>query len=98
MSYDLEERGIAISLEGFASVAAVLGDPSRVARLWGAAERLLEEIGSPMPSNERARRDRSVVAARSIHGEVSAFEAAWQEGRAAALEQAMEIALQGPEK
>ena len=43
-----DRGGIADSLEGLASVVAALGDSLRAARIWGAAERLREEIGSPL--------------------------------------------------
>ena len=48
-------HGIAESLEDFALLAAAGAQPERAARLWGAAERLRKEIGSPQPPRERAR-------------------------------------------
>ena len=90
----LDDRmGIASSLEELAGVAASLGRSIRAARIWGAAKRLREEIGSPLPTNERPRFDRRVAAARSALGDDAAFDRAWQEGRALTLEQAIELAL-----
>ena len=44
-----DRRGIAASLNGLANVAFALAEPHRAARCWGAAERLREEIGAPLP-------------------------------------------------
>ncbi len=88
-----DRRGIAFSLEGLAEVVAVLGDARRAAGIWGAAERLREEIGSPLAPIERSHYDRGVVAARARLGDDAAFNGAWQEGRASTLEQAIAIAL-----
>jgi predicted ATPase/class 3 adenylate cyclase/tetratricopeptide (TPR) repeat protein len=86
--------GIVNSLEGLAPVVAALGSALRAARIWGAAERLREEIGSPLPPNERPRYDRRVAAARAALGYDAAFDLAWQEGRALTLEQAIQLALE----
>jgi hypothetical protein len=83
---------IAESLEGIASVVAALGLSLRAARIWGAAEGLREEIGSPLRPYERPNYYRHVVAARTREDN-AAFDRAWQEGRALPLEQAMELAL-----
>jgi hypothetical protein len=85
--------GIAFSLEGLAAVAASLGSSLRAARIWGAAERLRTEIGSPSPPNERPHYDQRVIASRVALGDDAAFDRAWQEGRAWTLEQAIELAL-----
>ncbi len=94
-----DRLGIALSLEGLAAVAAASGAGAReaggecAAELWGAAERLREEIGSPMLLSDRPRYEREVAAARAAHGDESAFESAWQAGRALTLEQAVAGAL-----
>jgi predicted ATPase/class 3 adenylate cyclase len=85
--------GIAEVLEGLSYVALALAKPGRAIRIDGAAERLREEIGSPLPSNERPRYDRHVAAARAALGDDVAFGRVWQEGRALTLEQAIELAL-----
>jgi predicted ATPase/class 3 adenylate cyclase/Tfp pilus assembly protein PilF len=88
-----DRRGIAYSLEGLATVMAAHGSSLRAARIWGAAERLREEIGSPLPPNERPHYGPRVAAARAALGDDAAFDRAWQQGRALTLEQAIELAL-----
>lgn len=88
-----ERRGIAESLEGLAAVEAARRRVPRSASLWAAAERLREEIGAPLPPNERTRYERQVPAARAVLGDDAAFDTAWQEGRAMPLEQAIAYAL-----
>jgi hypothetical protein len=83
-----DRHGIAWSLEGLATAA--LGAPLHASRLWGAAERLREEIGAPLPPNEKSRYEQQVAAARAA----LADDAAWAEGRAMTLEQAIELALE----
>ena len=84
---------IAYLLEGLS--ALVCYRPFYAAHIWGAAERLREEVGAPLPPNERLRYDRLVACARGAAGEDAAFNVAWQDGRAMTLEQAMEYALKG---
>ena len=101
---DLFEEGLAVSvklgneadvvhcLEGLASVAAAGGSTMHGARLWGAAEALLEKIEAVytyVPDRALYRRQ---VAARSLIDE-AAWETAWGEGRTMATEQAIEYAL-----
>jgi predicted ATPase len=84
---------IADDLDGLARVAAATGDPLRGARLWGAAARLIEELGNtPLTSDQRARYERAVADARQTAG-TEPFEAAWEAGRALALRSAIEEAL-----
>jgi hypothetical protein len=64
------------------------------ARIWGAAERLGEGIGSPLPQNDRPRYDQRVVAARAALNDDTAFDHAWHAGRGFPAEQAIEIALE----
>jgi predicted ATPase/class 3 adenylate cyclase len=88
-----DRRGIAHSLEGLAAVVATLGDSLCAARIWGAAERLRREIGSPPPPNELPRYCQCVAAARAALGDDATFDRAWQDGRALTVEQAIELAL-----
>ena len=91
---ELGHRGrIAYTLKELAAVVAALGASLHAARIWGAAERLRDEIGSPLPPNERARYDLHVAAAREALEDDVAFDSGWQEGRALTLEQAIELAL-----
>src|SRR5450755_2991601 len=75
-----DPKGIANSLEALAAAVVALGSYVRAARIWGAAERLREEIGSPLPPNDWPRYDRRVAAARVALGDDAAFDRAWQDG------------------
>jgi tetratricopeptide (TPR) repeat protein len=86
------KRGLAYSLEAFAHLAATKLQRERAVRLWGAAERLREEIGSPLPPNERDGFDREADQSRTALSE-QAFAAAWAEGRAMTMEQAIAYVL-----
>ncbi len=88
--------GIPSSLEGLAAVVASQRDSLRAARIWGGAERLRTEIGTPLPSNERSGHERRVAAARSALEDGAAFDSAWQEGRGLTLEQTIDLALAKP--
>jgi non-specific serine/threonine protein kinase len=88
-----DRRGIAYSLEGLAAVQAAVDDASRAARIWGAAERLREELRAPLPANERPRYDRRVTAARAALGDDVGFDRAWAEGRGLTIEQAIALTL-----
>jgi predicted ATPase/DNA-binding winged helix-turn-helix (wHTH) protein/Tfp pilus assembly protein PilF len=90
----MDRWGITNSLEGLAAIIAASGNSPRAARIWGAAERLRKENGSPRPPNEQPAYDRHVAAARNGSGDGAAFDRAWQEGHALTLEQAMELALE----
>jgi len=89
---------IAPALEGLAEVSGAFSMPARAARLWGAAERLREDIGAPKSPIERPQYDRVVSTARAGLGDDAAFDSAWQEGRAMVLEDAIEYALETREK
>ena len=75
------------------SIAAMEGAFQDGCRLWGAVERLREEIGAPLPANERCEYEQQVTTARAVLGDEAAFDAAWQEGRAMTMEQAIAAAL-----
>ena len=93
----VEELGdrllIAGCLEDFAALAAAVGQPMRAAALWGRAERLREEIMSPLPDRSRAPFHRQVAAARSVLGDDAAFDSAWNEGRDKPLAQVTKALL-----
>ena len=80
--------GIVYSLEAFAHLAAKENRPEQAAVLWGAAERLREEIGYPMPPADREPYDHAVAAARQALGE-EPFSVAWGTGRTFNKEQAI---------
>ncbi|MBT9486770.1 MAG: tetratricopeptide repeat protein [Rubrivivax sp.] len=77
---------LALSLEEFASLAWRQAQAARAACLWGRAARLREEIGSVRSPSAQATLDTCVAAARAAMGG-QAFEAAWAEGRAKALDE-----------
>jgi predicted ATPase/class 3 adenylate cyclase len=89
-----DRAGIALCLEGLAVVAGGQGQQERGARLMGAAEVLCEASNLPVYPPDRPARDRAVASARGALGE-AAFAAAWAEGRAMPLEEAVAAALEG---
>jgi ATP/maltotriose-dependent transcriptional regulator MalT len=80
---------------GLASVAASQAYPVRAARLWGAAESMSETYGAQFSHAGRAAIDYEgrLAVARAQVGE-AAWTAAWDEGGAMNLEQAVEYALE----
>jgi predicted ATPase/DNA-binding CsgD family transcriptional regulator len=88
------EADVAHCLEGLASIAGVEGRIVCAARLWGAEEALLEKIEAAVYTYVPDRSfHRSRVAAARARLDEEAFEAAWAEGRAMSLGQAIECAL-----
>jgi hypothetical protein len=81
------------SLEDYAGLAARQQQWERAARLLGAAEGVCAKIGAAPPLAEREEYERAVRGAHAALGE-AAFAAAWAEGRAMSLEQAMGAALE----
>jgi serine/threonine-protein kinase PknK len=80
------------SLEGLAETAGALGEDVRAARLWGAAEGLRETFGISWTLAERMLHEPRLRAARTQLGE-AAWKAAFAEGEAMGLEEAVEYAL-----
>jgi len=87
-----EKVGIIRCLGALAHVAWAHGLPERAAQMFGAAEGLRESIGTPLPLPDQLEFDQNVAAVRSRLGEQE-FTAAYAEGRAKALERAIEYAL-----
>jgi DNA-binding CsgD family transcriptional regulator len=87
----------AYCLEGFAGLAGARAQGERTARLWGAAEALRSDIGAPVPPDARPYYERSMAAARA-RLEEGAWEAAWAQGMAMSLEEAVEYALSEAER
>jgi len=87
-----DQASIAWCLAGLGSTAALGNQPERAARLWGAAERLRQAIGCRPAPAARATYERAVAAARAQLDEAT-FAAAWAEGQAMTLEQAIAYAL-----
>jgi tetratricopeptide (TPR) repeat protein len=84
--------GVAYAWEGFAALSFCQEQFARAAVLWGAAAALREQIGSPLTPSERTEYDANVVIARNHLG-AARLAAAWVEGQAMSLEQAVEYAL-----
>jgi predicted ATPase/DNA-binding XRE family transcriptional regulator len=75
-------------LEGLARVAVAQGRMERVAWLCGMAAALREDVGWPLPEASRTEHQRTLAAARTALGK-DAFTAAWAEGHALPLEEAI---------
>jgi predicted ATPase len=84
---------IAAALEGLAWVASRRGRPERAAQLFGAAAKLCDPAWFLLASMHRETRKTELDAVRSALGE-AAFVAAWAEGQALPLEQAIAEALE----
>ena len=67
--------------------------PEQAARVLGAAAALRDEIGVPLPPGDRDAYERDLAAVRTALGE-AALVAAWAEGRAMSLEQAIAYVLE----
>ena len=85
----------AYCLEGLAAVRAAAGDPANAARLLGAAEQLLGEIGARLEALELALHERT-VAALEEQLKPEELAAAWKRGQAFSLDEAVELALSAP--
>jgi non-specific serine/threonine protein kinase len=102
MRRELGDRpGVAESLDSLAGLSAAearsSGDPrseglQHAARIWGAAALLREELGSPIVPSDLPQHERDVAAAREALGE-EVLHAAWAEGRALPLAEAIALAL-----
>ncbi len=83
---------IAWTLEQLAGVAGTMGSFERAGHLLGAAGRIREEVGLPIPPPYRDDYDRAMSTTRGALGEI-AFARAWEQGYSMTLEQAIEYAL-----
>jgi non-specific serine/threonine protein kinase len=88
-----DKEGIASALEGLAGVAQGQGQPPSAARLYGAAQALRNAIGAPLAPTDRASYERMVASVR-VQLDAAPFEAAWTQGQAFTLEQAIAAAEQ----
>jgi hypothetical protein len=94
LARELRERlVISTFLEGLARLAGAHGQPRYGAQLFGAANGL-GEPGMPRALSEQAEYEQAIVALRAALGE-EAFAAAWAEGRALPLDEAIALALEG---
>jgi non-specific serine/threonine protein kinase len=99
--------GVAMCLEALADVTCSALEPAassealievgrRAARMLGTAEALRERIGTPLFPNERDEYRRTVDRAREIV-DAETFAAAWAEGRAMSMDEAVTCALEEAE-
>ena len=96
---DLQDKvGIFHCLLGLAGVASSRRQPTRAARLWGAAEALGEALViGILPLYRRNYDNEGRLAAARSQLDEAAWEAAWSEGRTMTPEQAIEYFLESPE-
>jgi predicted ATPase/transcriptional regulator with XRE-family HTH domain len=87
-----EKVEIAECLEGLAGLAAAQGQAVRAARLAGAAEIVRQTAHAPLSPADQARYERYLAPARA-QLDAETFLAAWIEGRALSLDQAVAYAL-----
>jgi predicted ATPase/class 3 adenylate cyclase len=87
-----DKGGVTGSVDALADLAYQKQQARRAAQLWGAATCLREAIGSPRPPVEQKKYEQQSEQARAALGE-SAFDAAFEQGRAMTFEQAVEYAL-----
>jgi tetratricopeptide (TPR) repeat protein len=85
--------GVGWLVQVLAGASAAEGMFERAARLMGMADGTLESTGGSLPPLWRDIADRAAAACRAALGE-EAFAAAWAEGRAMTLEQAIAYALE----
>jgi non-specific serine/threonine protein kinase len=90
-----EQRNVAVALAGCAALAAARGQATRAARLCGAAIACLDRVGSSFTPGGRLSYEEAEAAARAQLGDVP-FWAAWNEGRALTIEQAIKEAFDQP--
>jgi tetratricopeptide (TPR) repeat protein len=81
-----------LCLAGLAGLASVRGEPERAARLFGAVSVLREANAAGMPEVDRIEHDYNLAILRSMLDD-DTFTAAWSEGRAMTMEQAIAYAL-----
>ena len=95
INIEMEDKwSIAYLFEDLGCLAAMQGQSERALTLAGAADRLREEIGSPLPPAERAALDETLEKARKKLDK-SRQAVAWDEGKNMSLEEAVEYASHG---
>jgi tetratricopeptide (TPR) repeat protein len=104
-AYDIFREGLLLSAElerhiisagcimGLGGVAWVLGQPVKATRLLGAAEAIFDAFGAYMWPPDRVEFERFVAGTRETLDE-AAWQAAWDEGRAMSMKQAIAYSLE----
>jgi hypothetical protein len=91
--HEIGERwGVIWGLQGLSAVALAQGEAERAARLLGAASAVRESFALPLWEEERVSFEALRRALRAALGE-GVCDTLWSEGRAMALERAIEYAL-----
>jgi inorganic triphosphatase YgiF len=86
------KHGIAECLITLAQLAGANGKALHAAQLYGAADAINEAASASIAPDERVGYERAVAEARSQAGE-ALFAAAWAEGRAMTIQEALAAAL-----
>lgn len=81
-------------LDAFGYLAVFANIPEHAAQLFGTAEVLREEVGTPMQPIYRKDYEEYLLCVRAQLDDAT-FNAAWEQGRALTLEQAVALALEG---
>lgn len=84
---------VAYALNGFGALLVLRGEMWWAARLFGAAEHLLETIGYELEPQDREFRERYAAQARAMLGDDS-FASVWAKGRALPMKEAIRLALE----
>jgi len=87
-----DKQGIAEAFEGLGCLAAARGQPEHAVRLIGSAAALRDATDNPLMPDDQAKLDRNLEPARAALGD-DRRAAAWAEGRAMSLKQAIADAL-----
>jgi tetratricopeptide (TPR) repeat protein len=86
---DLKDRqAIGICLLGLAELEYEHGKPERAARLLGASEGLLDEVGAALEPTERAEYEHSAETVRTLLGDAT-YQEVWRAGHAMTMDQAI---------
>jgi tetratricopeptide (TPR) repeat protein len=94
LSRGIGDAGLVVTgLEDFSWLTTACGDYQRAALLGGAAEAMREDLGMLLPGDQRAGHAEAVGAMRAALGEAD-FAAAWAEGRALPMDEAVALALE----
>jgi hypothetical protein len=94
LAHPCDKASIALVLHNLGAVAHVQGQSNQAARLFAGAAALRDAIqgATPQSLTNPADWEHDIAAVRAVLGD-DVFRAAWAEGRAMTLEQAIEYAL-----
>jgi predicted ATPase/DNA-binding XRE family transcriptional regulator len=85
-------QGVAGCLEGLARVRARIGDYETAAMLWGAANKLREATGTPVPRPELADYESALISTRTALGHDD-FTESWARGTSISWHEAVELVM-----